>query len=64
MHKKENNKYETINQWITDVLCYRFYFLKKYVALIMFFWVNISLSYWKLFWINDLKYLFQLFVLN
>ena len=30
----------------------------------MFFWVNISLSYWKLCWINDLKCLFQLFVFN
>ena len=41
-----------------------FHFPKKYVALTMFLWFNISLSYWKLFWINDLKCLLQLFVFN
>ena len=47
-----------------NVLFYRFHFSKKHVALLMFFWVNILLSYWKPFWINDLKCLFQLFVFN
>jgi hypothetical protein len=27
------------------MLFHRFHFQKKYVALIMFFWVNISISY-------------------
>ena len=43
--KEEEIKYETLNQWIINVLFHRFHFQKKYVALIMFCWVNISISY-------------------
>ena len=64
MHRKEENKYKIINQWITNVWFQWFHFPKKYVALIIFIWINISLYCWKLFEMNNLKYFFQLFVWN
>ena len=32
MQKEEETKYETINQWRTNILFYQFHFLKKYVV--------------------------------